>query len=133
MKTKKIEEGTLSNSLDGNLDPCYYHLEKCVPDCFKKMIECNMIHSCWPSLEEGFMEEDVVIEEDGDEEDDDLSELDYCKGSNGLVKFFSQKCVVCLERDSDYVFKQCGHQCVCEECYRNKGDIDILKCVVCRT
>ena len=28
------------------------------------------------------------------------------------------------------VFKQ---KCVCEQCYQNKGDIDILKCVVCRT
>ena len=55
------------------------------------MIECNRIHSCWPSLEGGLMEEDDVlieanvdIEEDGDEEDDDLSELDYCKGAMGL-------------------------------------------------
>ena len=25
------------------------------------------------------------------------------------------------------------HQCICEQWYQNKGDIDILKCVVCRT
>ena len=43
------------------------------------------------------------------------------------------KSVLCLERDSIYAFRQCGHQCICEQCYQNKGDIDILKCVVCRT
>ena len=83
------------------------------------MIEFNRTHSCWPSLNEGLMEEDnvsteanVEIEEDGDKEHDDLSELDYYKGGNGLVKGFNQKCVICLERDSDYVFRQCRHQCV---------------------
>ena len=44
-----------------------------------------------------------------------------------------EKCVICLERNSDYLFKQCGHQCICEECYQNKSDIDIFKCVVCKT
>ena len=50
-----------------------------------------------------------------------------------MVKIFNQKCVICLESDSDYALRQCGHQCICEQCYYNKGDIDILKCVVCRT
>ena len=49
------------------------------------------------------------------------------------LKIFNQKCVICLEGDSDYAFSQCGHQAICEQCYQNKGDIDILKCVVCRT
>ena len=50
-----------------------------------------------------------------------------------MVKIFSQKCVLCLEKDTDYAFRQCGHQCIGEQCYQNKGDIDILKCVFCRT
>ena len=79
------------------------------------------------------IEANVEIEEDGDKEHDDLSELDYYKGGNGLVKGFNQKCVICLERDSDCVFRQCRHQCVCEDCYQIKGNVDILKCVVCRT
>ena len=33
------------------------------------------------------IEANVDIEEDGDEEDDDLSELDFGKEGNGLVKF----------------------------------------------
>ena len=50
-----------------------------------------------------------------------------------MVKIFNQKCVICLERDSDYAFRQCGRQCICEQCYQKEGDIDILKCFVCRT
>ena len=67
------------------------------------------------------------------EEVEDLIESNCCKGVNEVVKVFNQKCVICFEKDSDYAFRQCGHQCICEQCYRNKGDIGILKCVVCRT
>ena len=73
-------------------------------------------------------EEDVDVEEDVN-----IHELEYTDGSNEVVKIFNQKCVICLERDSEYIFKQCGHLCLCEECYQNKGDIDILKCFNCRT
>ena len=57
----------------------------------------------------------------------------YTDGSNEVVKIFNQKFLICLERASDYIFKQCGCQCVCDECYQNKGDIEIFKCPVCRT
>ena len=57
--------------------------------------------------------EDVV------EEDVNIRELEYTDGSNEIVEIFNQKCALCLERDSDYIFKQCGHQCICEECYQN--------------
>ena len=67
------------------------------------------------------------------EEDDDLIETQYLNGNNEKVKIFNQKCVICYERASVYAFRQCGHQCICEQGYQNKGDIDILKCVVCRT
>ena len=40
---------------------------------------------------------------------------------------FLIKSVLCFEKDNVYAFRQRGHQCVCEECYQNKGDIDILK------
>ena len=67
------------------------------------------------------------------EEKEDLIETIYTNGNNEVVKIFNQKCVICLERDSEYAFTQCGHQCICEQYYQNKGDNDILKCVVCRT
>ena len=108
-------------------------------NCFKKLLECNRIHGSWPSIEFDNMEEIVEDEEDivedveeKVEEDVNIHEIEYTDGSNEVVKIFNQKCVICLERDSDYIFKQCGHQCLCEECYRNKGDIDILECVCCR-
>ena len=34
-------------------------------------------------------------------------------------------CVICNERDSVYAFRQCVHQCICEQCYQYKGDVDI--------
>ena len=83
-------------------------------------------------MESGDMEEFVEDEVDV-EEDVNIHELEYTDGSNEVVKNFNQKFVICLERDSDYIFKQCDQQCICEECYRNKGDFDIIKCVICRT
>ena len=71
-----------------------------------------------------------MVEED--EENEDLIETIYANGNNELVKIVNQKFVICLERDSNYAFRQCGHQCVCEDCYQNKDKIDIIKCVVCR-
>ena len=62
-----------------------------------------------------------------------MVEPDYHNDNNEMVKFFNQKCVTCYGSDSVYAFRQCGHQCVCESYYKNKGDLDILKCIVCRT
>ena len=113
-----------------SLDPYDYH-EKCGKDAFKKL-EHIQIHTCWPGFgEHEEIEDDYLVEED--EENEDLIETNYCNGNNEVVKIFSRKCVICLERDSIYAFRQCGHQCICEQCYQNKVDIDILKCVVCRT
>ena len=61
-----------------------------------------------------------------------LIETNNCNGNKKVEKLFSQKSVLCYERDIDYAFRQCGHQCICEQCYQAKGDIDLLKCVVCR-
>ena len=87
-------------------------------------------------MQSGDMDEIVESEEDVEddiEKDVIKQELEYTDGSNEVVKIFNKKCVECPERDSDYIFKQCSHQRICEECYQNKGDIDILKCVICRT
>ena len=127
----KIEGGTLLNRTDDSLDPFDYHLEKCGIDSFKKL-ERSLIHSFW--LGHGEDDDNLVEDnEDNIQEDVNIYELEYTDGSNEIVKVFNQKCVICLERDSEYIFKQCGHQCICKQCFQNKGDIDILKCVVCRT
>ena len=131
LEIDKIEQGTFLNATNNSLDPYDYQVEKCGKDAFKKL-EHIQIHNCWLGFgEDEENEDDYLVEED--EEKEDLIETNYCKGNNEVVKTFSQKCVICLEKDSFYAFRQCGYQCICEQCYQNKGDIDILKCVVCRT
>ena len=122
LEIDKIEEGTLLNRTNFSLDPFDYHVEKCGVDSFKK-IECSLIHSYWLNREE---DDDVV------EEENLIETPAYLNGDNEVVKIFNQKCVICLERDSIYAFRECGHQCICQQCYENKGDINILKSVVCR-
>ena len=133
IENDKIEEGILLSLTNNSSDPSDYHVEKCGIDAFKK-IENELIHTSWPGLRDG----DGEVEDDSDvedvvEENEDLIETIYTNGNNEMVETYSQKCAICLERNSDYAFRQCGHQCICEQFYRNKGDIDILKCVVCRT
>ena len=128
IENDKIEGGTLLNATNGSLDPFDCHLEKCGTDFLKKL-EHSLIHSFWLGHGEN---DDDLVEEDVVEEND-LIETQYHNGINEVVKTFNQKCVICYERDSVYDFRQCGHQCICEQCYQNKGNIDILKCVVCRT
>ena len=129
----KIEEGSLSKATNNSLDPYDYHVENCGIDAFENL-ENELIHTSWPGhrVGDGEVEDDSDVEDVVDE-NEDLIETIYTNGNNEMVKIFSQKSVICLERDSDYAFSQCGHQCICEQGYRNKGDIDILKCVVCRT
>ena len=128
-----FEEGNLSNTTNGSLDPFNYQLEKCGVDSFKKL-ERSLIHTFWPGHGEDIENEDDILDvEEENEEHEDLIETSYTNGNKEVVKIFNQKCVVCLERDSDYAFRQYGHQCICEQCYQNRGDIDILKCVVRRT
>ena len=127
LENDKIEEGTLLNRTNFSLDPFDYHIEKCGVDSFKKT-ECSLIHSYWLNSEE----DDDVVEEDIFEQEENLVETTYLNGNNEVVKIFNEKCVICLDRDSIYAFRECGHQCICQQCYDNKGDIDILKCVVCR-
>ena len=69
---------------------------------------------------------------DEDVEDEGLFETQYLNGKNKVVKIFNQKCVICLERDNIDALRQCGDQCICEECYQNKGDVIILECAICR-
>ena len=49
-----------------------------------------------------------------------------------MVKVFNQKCAVCFGNLSVYAFRQCGHQCICKECWTN-SNVEMSKSVVCRT
>ena len=135
IENNKIEEETLLNATNTSLDPYGYHAEKCGLDSCKKL-EHSLIHTCWPvhgENEDDISDVEKTVEEVEVDGYEDLIETHYLKGNNEMFKFFYQKCVICYEKDSVYAFGQCGHQCNCEQCYQNKGLIDILKCVVCRT
>ena len=123
IENDKILEGTLLNASRSSLDPYDYHIERCGIDSFKKL-DHILIHTLWPGHGE---------DQNKNVEDVILIEPSYTNGNNKVVKIFNQKCVICFERDSIYAFRQCCLQCICDQCYENKGDIDILTCVICRT
>ena len=68
IENDKIEDGTLLNARNNNLDPFDYHLEKCGVDSFK-VLEHSQIHTCCPHIEEESEEEDeddILVEENED-------------------------------------------------------------------
>ena len=130
IQNDKIGEGTLINATNDSSDPFDYHLGKCGVDSLKTLEHAH-IHTFYPHEEDEENECGDLVEED--EENEDLIETNYCKGTNEVVTIFNQKCLICYENDSVYAFKQCGHQCICENCYQIRGDIDLLKGVVFRT
>ena len=70
-------------------------------------------------------------ETDDEEEENDINEISIYNGNNELVKIFNEKCCICLENDSSYIFKNCGHRCICDSCYHK--DNKLPKCIICRT
>ena len=58
---------------------------------------------------------------------------DYIKRNNEVVKCLPQKCVIGFGRDSEHASEKCGHLFTCSSFFDNKDDVNILKCVVCRT
>ena len=101
IENDKIEKVTLLNATNDSLDPFDYHLEKCGIDSFKKL-ESSRIHIFYRHIEEDEEDED---DDDLVEEDIDLIESNFCNGTDEVIKFFTQKCVICYERDSVYAFR----------------------------
>ena len=67
----------------------------------------------------------LIIEYEDEDKDED--EILIYNGNNELVKtFHEKKCITCLENDSIFAFRNCGHLSVCESCYKNT-DSDNLK------
>ena len=113
IENDKIEEGTLLNATNNSLDLFDYHLEKCGVYSFKKL-EHTQIHNFYQHIEKDVEDEDDLLVE----EDDDLIETIFCNGTMKVVKIFNRKCVICYEKDSVYAFRQCGHQCICKQCFK---------------
>ena len=58
----------------------------------------------------------------------------YCVRQKTIGMFHSILLLFfCYEDPSVYAFRQCSRQCICEKCYENEGEIDMLRCVVCET
>ena len=111
----KIEEGTLLSATNNNLDSFLHHLGKCGVYSFQKL-KRSQIHSFWPLDDE----DDENVETELDilvEEGEDLIVTSFCNGTIEVVKNFQGKFAISCERDSVYAFRQCDHQCVCEEYY----------------
>ena len=70
IEINKINQGTLLKTLDGNLDPHYYPLEKSTRNSLKNMMDCNKIQSCRPPIEQCSMEEDMLSDNGDDIEED---------------------------------------------------------------
>ena len=91
IENDKIEEGTLLDATNNNLDPFLYHLGKCDVDSLEKR-ELSQFHICWPHNDEADEEdEDDVL----DNENADMIETKYCNENNKVVKNFNQKCFIC--------------------------------------
>ena len=87
IENDKIQEDMLLNSSHDSLDPYHYHLCKNGFGCFKRLLDCNRVHSSWISMECGDMGEIVEDEEHVEDEEDvevtfNIHELDYTDGSN---------------------------------------------------
>ena len=119
IENNKIEEGILINSSNDSVDPRDYHLLNCGENTFLK----------------------ITIEKNRSFYKDDDQER-----NNEKVKVYNRKCVLYFENPSVYAFRQCGHQCICENCYAHlfeavggtqivheRWDINLLRCAVCRT
>ena len=79
-----------------------------------KKLERSLIHTFRLGVGEDIENEDDLSDvEDEVQEDGDLIEAQYLNGNKEVVKILNQKRVICLEKNSDYAFRHCGHQCIC--------------------
>ena len=65
-------------------------------------------------------EEEVIWGAQGDLDVWFEDKLAYCNANNEMVKIFSQNCVLCFEKLNALAFHQCGHRCMCENCYEKR-------------
>ena len=116
----KIEEETLLKNTVDSPNPFDYLAFRCVEKVCNE-VEHFLIHLYY-SDEVGDNDEDEDIWrtqrhfEQWWAQQETLFRPDFCNGCNEVVWIFNQKCVICLEHPSFFVFRLCGHQCLCEHC-----------------
>ena len=65
-----------------------------------------------------------------EEEEDDEPPLEKPKIINLFKIFKSDECIICMDKKPSVLFCNCGHKCICEECYKLKN---LSTCPVCKT
>ena len=78
-------------------------------------------------------EEENLIEEftpDEDEDEEDEEEEEEVEVINDTKTFKTENCVICLEKESNILFCNCGHICICNNCSEVKK---LSKCLICKT
>ena len=130
IQNDKNEEGTLLNATNDSSDPFDYQLGECGVDSFKTL-EHSEVHTFYPQNEEDEEVEDGYLVEE-DEENEDLIEANFCNGNNEMVEIFNQKCVLYVMKEIVFMLSDNVVISVFVKTYQIRGDIDLLKIVVCR-
>ena len=47
--------------------------------------------------------------------------------------FQSDDCAVCMSKIPNVLFCNCGHLCICSDCFQNIQQIEKTPCVICKT
>ena len=123
----KIEMGSLLIDTNISRDTFDSHHTKYGEKRFEKL-NCKRIQTYYLDDESGWRTQTAL--DAWVEKQMNLDRLYYRKGNIEMVKIFNQKYVLRFENDTVYAHRQCGHQCICQFCYENKGHIGLLKCVV---
>ena len=72
-------------------------------------------------------EEENLIEEFTPDEDEEEEEVEVI---NDTKTFKTGNCVICLEKESNVLFCNCSHICICNNCLEVKK---LSKCPICKT
>ena len=70
-----------------------------------------------------------LIRAEAAEEEDSDGETEEELSINDSRTFKLEQCVICLEKEPKVLFCNCGHICICDECFVKKLD----NCPVCKT
>ena len=46
--------------------------------------------------------------------------------------FQSEECAVCISNPPNVLFCNCGHLCICSDCFQNIRQLEKTPCVVCK-
>ena len=89
-------------------------------------IVINGWFNCFLTDEERLAEERLALERRIEETEEDYYEEELSINDSRTFKL--EQCVICLEKEPKVLFCNCGHICICDECFVKKLD----NCPVCK-